>query len=123
MTYNPSRSERKRLRGVIELIEELDQPQCVNGWWKICKRGPVYLHKGDGIIIKRPNFILNSKTPLKVRVPTIKLTAEWVTQPEVFKYDTDLAVKIIKQQLGKVFCDLHKYNVGWYRGEPVMFDW
>lgn len=127
MAFTLSRTERKRLRGVIAFVEEMDFPSCVSGWHRICKRGPVYLNKGEGIVIKRPNFILNPWTPLKVRVTTIKLTEDWVAQPALLKEDTELAVEIIQNQLGKVFCDLHKWNVGWIKENgkmtPKMFDW
>lgn len=112
---------------MVDICEAEGWPKtykCQTGTWKrIYERTIVYRNKTKGLIVKSPNFILNPNTPLKVRVPTIDLGDNWFVQPFVKKVDTKLAVELIREQLGKVHCDLHRWNVGWYDGKPVLFDW
>ena len=126
MPFKLSRSELKELRQAAIDIWSNGCPKKFGNWSRICKRVPVYLDKKRGIVIKRPNFILNTRTPLKLRAPTIKLDKNWVgwvAQPYCEKTRTALAVKLLCIKLGKLHCDLHNLNVGWYDGEPVLFDW
>ena len=125
MPFRLSRTDLKELRRVAEALDyQVDPPypKRFAGWVRICDRTVVY--KKGNVIIKAPNFILNQNTPLQVRVPTIKLDYQWVAQPVVKKVNTKLAMELISKQLRKNHgCDLHRWNVGWYDGEPVMFDW
>lgn len=126
MPFKLSRTERKQLRTMICCLESFGCPMQINGWRRICKRVPVYLNKKLGIVIKKPNFVLNRLTPLRVRVPTIKLDKNWlgwVAQPYCEKTNTKLATKLLRNELGNIHCDLHVGNVGWYMGKPMMFDW
>lgn len=87
-----------------------------------------FYHEGLGVVLKNPKFILEHRTPLILRVPTIKLGCGWVVQPLVRKTDLKLAVGKIKKKLKPylakgIFPDIHKGNVGWYCNKPLMFDW
>lgn len=87
-----------------------------------------YSHKGLGLVVKRPNCILEPRTPLAVRVPTMKLKNGWIVQPLVKKVELRRACDVIGERLKsvrerKIYPDLHTGNVGWYNGKPVMFDW
>ncbi len=86
---------------------------------------------GHGLIVKNPRFVMNPRTPLRVRVPTIKLDDGWVVQPKVVKKDRKKAVQALRKSLIGVSCDLHSLNVGWMKQTsgkrskwvPKMFDW
>lgn len=91
---------------------------------RICQRCSVYRCKSLNLVVKQPNFIMTPNTPLKVRVPTVKITVDgWVAQPIVRRTDTTRAMAIIQKKLGNFYCDLHTSNVGWWRNQAVMFDW
>lgn len=121
MKFALSRNELKEIRSVAAAIDYGLLPDRCFGWTRVSKRTPVY-RKGD-LILKNPNFILNDKTPIKFRVPTIKIRHDWVVQPYCQKIRTKLAATILRKQMGNLMCDLHAQNVGWYKGKPVMFDW
>lgn len=81
-----------------------------------------------GVVVKKPNFILDDRTPLTVRVPTIDLKNGWVIQPFVKKVRLKEACDQIREKLNGcydkgIFPDLHTGNVGWLNDEPKMFDW
>lgn len=115
------------LESAIDLAIHYYSPVRINvGGYKflrICKRVPVYRCNALGLILKKPAFIMNPKTPQHVRVPTVKMSEGWVVQPVVKKVDRKKAVMLIRKKLGDISCDLHHLNVGWYKGKPVMFDW
>jgi len=132
--FKLSKTEIAFLHEVTCRVDEYDQPRgltvCEQKFTCICRRAQVYHCKARGLVIKRPNFILNPRTPLKVRVPTIVIRedrnamGDWVAQPFVLKHDKKLAKERIIKMLGTdVGYDIHAYNVGWYQGKPVMFDW
>lgn len=95
----------------------------VGGWRLISKNHTAFKNKELGVVIKSPNCILNPWTPLRVRVPTVKLGYGWVLQPIVDRTNTALAMRLLKAELKDRYCDLHLANVGWWDGKPVMHDW
>jgi hypothetical protein len=124
MPFKLSKIDRQALRDIAEDIDELGDPKRFAGWIRICERVPVYLNKERLLVLKQPHFILNPRTPLKFRVPTIKIDdCGWVAQPYCEKYRLKEAVQILRKQLGEIGYDIHHLNVGWYMGKPVMFDW
>lgn len=87
-----------------------------------------FYHRGLGLIVKRPAYILEDRIPSHLKVPTINLRNGWVVQPIVKKTRLKEAVKRLEKQLKPyrekgMFPDLHAQNVGWYKGKPLMFDW
>lgn len=85
-----------------------------------------YYHKGFGMVVKRPKFIMDKRTPKHIRVPTAVLEDGWVVQPFVKKINLKAAVNQIRAELKKypnIKPDVHVGNVGWFNGIPVMFDW
>ena len=125
--FKLSRSVRSILHRVVEM--EAGDPEntiIVDGrqFDRICQRCPVYRCKSLGLVVKQPHFIMTENTPLKVRIPTLKLNDEgWVVKPIAVKRNTNTAVSLIKKQLGDFYCDLHYLNVGWWNDKPYMFDW
>lgn len=87
-----------------------------------------FYNRSLGIIVKRPACILEDRTPSHLCVPTRKLRNGWVVQPIVKKTRLKEAVKRLERKLKPyreqgMTPDLHTGNVGWYKGEPLMFDW
>lgn len=87
-----------------------------------------FYHRGLGIIVKRPALILEPSIPSHLIVPTVKLRNGWVVQPIVKKTRLKEAVRRLERKLKSyreqgMTPDLHVGNVGWYKGEPLMFDW
>lgn len=127
MHFKLSKTEKDAIRTMVDICEAEGWPKTYVGqigtWKRIYERTIVYKNATKSLIVKSPNFILNPRTPLKVRVPTINLGDNWFVQPVVKKVNTKLAVELIREQLNGVFCDLHRWNVGWYDGKPVLFDW
>lgn len=87
-----------------------------------------YYNRGLGIIVKRPAFIMEPRTPSFLCVPTTKLRRGWVVQPIVQKTRLKEAVGVLEQQLKPYrdmgyAPDLHAQNVGWYKNKPLMYDW
>lgn len=87
-----------------------------------------YHNKKMGVVVKKPNFILDHRTPMDVRVPTLDLKNGWVIQPFVKKVRLKEACEQIRVKLNGcyndgIFPDLHTGNVGWLGDEPKMFDW
>jgi len=124
MPFKPSRTDLQDFRDIAEILDE-DNPTVYADWYRMSPRVPAYRNKERYLVIKRANFILNPWTPLKVRVPTIKLDEYgWVVQPYCERYRLKEAVQLIRKHLSKNHgTDLHCGNVGWYMGKPVMFDW
>lgn len=94
----------------------------------------VYYSKSLNLVLKRPVFILEPRTPLFLRIPTYRVREDWVAQPIARKTDLKKAVEMIEltlkpyRQLG-ICPDVHVYNVGWHtfdqsnEARPVLFDW
>ena len=87
-----------------------------------------YQNKKMGIVVKIPGFILESRTPLCVRAPTITLESDWVVQPLVERRDLAKAVKTIERKLKPfrkrgIHPDVHVQNVGFFQNRAVLFDW
>lgn len=87
-----------------------------------------YYNKSLGIVVKRPAFIMEPRTPSFLCVPTTKLRRGWVVQPIVQKTRLKEAVRRLNEQLEPYrkqgyAPDLHAQNVGWYKNKPLMFDW
>lgn len=108
----------------------LEYGENVVGWSRFkskYRRMDAFYNKTYGMVVKRPKFIMDQRTPLKLRVPTINLGDGWVLQPLVKKTNLKQAVDQIKLQLKSKYPninpDLHTENVGWYEGKPLMFDW
>jgi hypothetical protein len=124
MPFKLSRTDRQELRDTTADIDELGDPKRFGRWVRICERVPVYLDKERFLVIKQPRLIYNPRTPLKFRVPTIKIDDYgWVAQPYCEKYRLKEAVEILRKKLGDGWYDIHHLNVGWYLGKPVLFDW
>jgi len=131
MPFKLSKRNKEAVISAISIVETLNDNCALTGPYhfkRICERTQVFACKELGIVFKKPNFILNPNTPKKVRIPTISIVHEnigdgWVVQPIAKKVNTKLAVQIIREQLNGVFCDLHRWNVGWWNGKPYLFDW
>lgn len=103
----------------------------LKGWKKFksnVREMEAYYNKKLNIVLKNPRFIMENRTPLIIRVPTIKLADGWVVQPFVSKTNLKMAVEAIRKDLEPylkrgIFPDIHVGNVGWYNGKAVMFDW
>lgn len=117
-----SRKTRKYLRAVTGMIDDT-MANKVDGFKSVHKRALVYCNVTLGLILKQPNFIMTPTTPLRVRIPTIYLGDGWYVQPLAERKNTSEACRLIRAQLGNFCTDLHRYNVGWWNGKPVMFDW
>jgi hypothetical protein len=87
-----------------------------------------FYNKKLGVVMKRPAFILEHRTPMQFRVPTYFLQESYVLQPLAERKNLRLALQILRGKLNKylkygIFPDLHTGNIGWYNGKPLMFDW
>jgi hypothetical protein len=113
------------------VLDILLSGESVRGWHKFkstTRDLDAYYNKKLGVVIKKPVFILEERTPKKFRVPTYEIKDDYILQPLVSKKDLGSALiklrKAMKPYIKKgIFPDLHKGNVGWYKGKPVMFDW
>lgn len=116
---------------LMESAEKLSLGGELKGWKRFkskCRKMNAFYHDGMGVVLKKPAFILEHRTPLFLRVPTLKLGGGWVIQPLAVKKDLKLAVDSIRKELRPyiargIFPDIHKGNVGWVDGKPLMFDW
>lgn len=122
---------KNQIRHLNEVADELVNEFKVAGWkrFKSTYRNiDAFYNKELGLVIKCPAMILEPRTPLSVRVPTVSLGDGWVAQPLVVKTRLKAAKEALRGKLKPLlkagFCpDLHVGNVGWYEGKPVMFDW
>ena len=114
------------------VLDILLSGESVKGWHRFKSKTrelDAYYNKNLGVVIKKPVFILEERTPKKFRVPTYELTPDgYVVQPLVVKKNLGSALAILRKEMKPyikkgIFPDLHKGNVGWYDGKPVMFDW
>lgn len=120
------------ITALYDICQQLATCGKLRGWKKYTstyRKGMLAFYNPTlGIVLKRPKCILDTKTPLDVRVPTVELGDGWVVQPIVKKVYLRIAVDILRKRMANayrngVFPDLHCQNVGWYKGKPVMFDW
>lgn len=114
-----------------DVLDVLLSGESVRGWRRFKSTTRVldaYYNKKLGVVIKKPVFILEEKTPKKFRVPTYELKDGYIIQPLVSKKNLGLALQKLRDEMKPyikkgLFPDLHKGNVGWYDGKPLMFDW
>ena len=117
------------LSALVQAVNELSKGNEVRGWHAYKRRGKplqAFFNKKLGWVVKCPVLILDQRTPLFVRVPTIRLNCDWVAQPIVIKNDLKVACERIRKQLVSykgIHPDLHCGNVGWHENTAVMFDW
>lgn len=122
---------KKQIKDLNEVADDLANDFKVAGWRKFkstYRNIDAYGNKQLGLVIKCPALILEPRTPLSVRVPTVSLGDGWVAQPFVERTRLKAAKEALRGKLKPLlkagFCpDLHVGNVGWYKGKPVMFDW
>ena len=122
-------SQARRYLGVI--AKDLSDGKKRIGWKRYkstIRQMDAFYHEGLGVVLKNPKFIMEPRTPLIVRVPTVQLGDGWVIQPITRKTQLKEAVEQIRKQLEPylakgIFPDLHVGNVGWYENKPLMFDW
>jgi len=111
--------------------EMLDSGTPLKGWKKFkstTRDMSAFYNTECGIVVKKPKFILDHRTPLSLRVPTVNLGEGWVAQPLVRKTHLRAALTALRASLKPhlargIFPDLHRGNVGWYGKKPVLFDW
>jgi hypothetical protein len=116
---------------LLHKAELLDSGTPLKGWkqFKSTYRDmSAYYNTSLGIVLKNPKFILEPRTPLFLRVPTVNLGDGWVVQPLVRKTQLRAALTALRTKLEPYFKkgirpDLHVGNVGWYGKKPVLFDW
>ena len=116
---------------LLKTAERLENGAKVNGWKRYkstYRKMDAFYHEGLGVVLKNPKFIMEPRTPLNLRVPTIKLGDGWVVQPIAVKTNLKAAVEQIRNQLKPhlargISPDIHNGNVGWVDGKPLMFDW
>lgn len=116
---------------LVECAELLDSGSYLKGWKRFKSTSRVmsaFYNKSLGVVVKNPKFILDHRTPVSLRVPTVKLGDGWVAQPLVRKTELGEALRSLKQDLKPylkkgIFPDIHRGNVGWYEGKPLLFDW
>ena len=115
-----------------DTLDALHNGESVKGWRVFVRSGEeldAYYNKTEDMVIKLQNFINDDRTPLKFRVPTVKLDNNgYVVQPLVEKRNLTEALKILRVKMKPyfkrgIFPDLHRYNIGWYKNKPLMFDW
>jgi len=116
---------------LFDCAELMDSGAQVKGWKQFkstTREMSAFYNKSLGVVVKKPKFILEHRTPLFLRVPTVNLGDGWVAQPLVRKTDLRAALKALRASLKPYLAlgfwpDLHKGNVGWYGKKPVLFDW
>lgn len=122
------RLETDYLNRVINLLERNVQ---VPGWHKFRRKSRNingFYNRSLGLVIKKPAFILEHRTPVRFRVKTVLLRDGWVAQPMLVRTRLNEAVGLLRKGLRPYleagFCvDLHSGNVGWYGKKPLLFDW
>ena len=116
---------------LFQTAERLADGGKVKGWKRYkstYRQMDAFYHEGLGVVLKRPRFIMEPRTPLILRVPTISLGDGWVVQPIAVKTNLKAAVEQIRKQIKPhlargIFPDIHAGNVGWVDGKPLLFDW
>jgi hypothetical protein len=110
-----------------DLSDDIQLPK----WYRyISKRRKMlcFYNKEMGVVLKKPAFILEHRTPLVFRAPTIDLGYGWVCQPILEKKRLKLAynrlLKDLKPYIKRgIYPDIHIGNIGWYNNKPLFFDW
>ena len=118
--------QREYLPSLINIFERGGNVYGWNRFKSTYRQMDAFYHKRCGLVVKRPKFIMDSRTPKYLRVPTAVLEDGWVVQPLVKKINLKAAVNQIRTELKKypsIKPDVHVGNVGWYDGKPVLFDW
>jgi hypothetical protein len=113
------------------LLDVLSSGESVRNWRRFKSKTrnlDAFYNKKLGLVIKKPVFILEHRTPVKFRVPTYQLKNDYIIQPLVSRKNLGSAVRKLRNQLKPylkrgIFPDLHTGNVGWYKNKPLMFDW
>ena len=116
---------------LLQTAKRLADGAKVKGWKRYkstYRQMDAFYHEGLGVVLKNPRFIMEPRTPLILRVPTISLGEGWVVQPIALKTNLKAAVEQIRTQLEPhlargIFPDIHTGNVGWVDGKPLLFDW
>ena len=126
--FKLSSLERKHLRLCVrDLSDNMQLPK----WYRyISKRRKMlcFYNKEMGVVLKKPAFILEHRTPLVFRAPTIDLGDGWVCQPILEKKRLKLAYNKLYKELKPyikrgIYPDIHIGNIGWYNNKPLLFDW
>ena len=126
--FKLSSLERKHLRLCArDLSDNMQLPK----WYRYISRRRKMLcfyNKEIGLVIKKPAFILEHRTPLVFRAPTIDLGDGWVCQPILEKKRLKLAFNKLHKDLKPyikrgIYPDIHLGNIGWYNKKPLLFDW
>ena len=126
--FKLSSLERKHLRLCArDLSDNMQLPK----WYRYISRRRKMLcfyNKEIGLVIKKPAFILEHRTPLVFRAPTIDLGDGWVCQPILEKKMLKLAFNKLHKDLKPynkrgIYPDMHLGNIGWYNKKPLLFDW
>lgn len=113
------------------VLDILAAGENVRGWRRFkstSRKLNAYYNEKLGVVIKKPVFILEHRTPMKFRVPTYELKDDYIVQPLVSKKDLGGALLKLREDMKPylkrgIFPDLHRGNIGWYQGKPLMFDW
>jgi hypothetical protein len=103
----------------------------VKGWRRFNSKSRklnAFYNSSLGVVLKKPVFIMDHRTPLALRAPTVYLKDDWVVQPILKRNDLNEALAIIQGQLVPhlargIFPDIHRGNIGWLGKQPLMFDW
>lgn len=88
-----------------------------------------FYNKKLGIVVKMPSIIVEPRTPLSLRAPTIALGNKWVCQPILKRNALKRAQTHIEKKLEKHYLsngmwpDVHSGNVGWLGNKAVLLDW
>ena len=129
MKFKLSKAAKHQLRIASVHLELGDTPKGFRRFRSTVRpRLDAFYHRGLGLVVKKPKFIMDPRTPTKLRVPTIALGMGWVVQPLTHKILLKLAMFHLSPELAKCHArgirpDAHTGNVGWYNGKAVLFDW
>jgi hypothetical protein len=81
---------------------------------------PIWINTKRGLIVKNPFFV--SDYAPEFRTPTI-FYRDYVIQRKVGRLDLRNALRLLRNMLNPTVYDLHRGNVGWLSGQPVLHDW
>jgi hypothetical protein len=132
MLFKLSRLECKHL---LLCARDLEAGMTLPKWHRyISKRRKMlcFYNKEMGVVVKKPAFVLEHRTPRLLRAPTINLGEGWVCQPILEKKRLKMALIALEKQLQPyikrgIVPDIHVGNVGWLcengKMVPKLFDW
>lgn len=86
----------------------------------------IYVNKKLRLVVKAPSVVTYPPPSEKLVAPTIQLFDGWVLQPLCTFDDRTGAFHTILHRIGekdRYKYDLHLWNVGRFKGRPVLFDW